>query len=130
MRPLDGLRPLAATDLGAISMIRKLLIFGLPWCIALTGCASTYQYAKNVKYVSFDGNLAEGKGVGPVRGESCQAFVMGYAIGEAPTLDKAVADARTHSNLRYLVDVATDNAGFDAYVYRKYCLVVKGTGYQ
>jgi hypothetical protein len=86
--------------------------------------------AKNVKFVSFDGNLAPGKGVGPVRGESCQGRVLGWAIGEAPTLDKAVADAQQTSKLRYMTNMATDWSGFDAYVYTKSCLVVKGTGFQ
>lgn len=105
--------------------IVKLIALG----VALSGC-STYQWAKDVKYVSFDGNLAPGTGVGPVQGESCQTYILGYAVNEAPTLDKAVQDARKQSKLRYMTDMATDVNGFNAVVYGKSCLIVKGTGYQ
>ena len=97
--------------------------------LVATACAS-YPYAKNVKMVSFDGNVASGQAIGPVRGESCQAFVMGYPIGEQATLDKAMANAREKHQLRYMNNVATENDGFNAYFYGKYCLIVKGTGYQ
>jgi len=102
-----------------------LLLMGL----SAMGCTS-YQYAKNVKMVSFDGNVAEGRSVGPVRGESCQAAVMGYPITEKASLDKAVAAAREKNELRYLNNVSTEDGGFDAYFYAKRCLIVKGTGYQ
>jgi hypothetical protein len=94
-----------------------------------TGC-STYPYAKNVKMVSFDGNVAEGKAVGPVRGQVCQASVMGYPIGEPPTLDKAMAAAREKNEVRYINNVSTEEEGFSAFAYAKRCLIVKGTGYQ
>jgi hypothetical protein len=110
-------------------MNRRLAIILLPFSILLSGCAS-YQYAKDVKFVSFDGNLAPGTGIGPVRGESCQAFVMGYPIGEAPTLDKAVADAEEQHKLRYMSNMSTDVDGLNAVVYVRNCVVVKGTGYQ
>lgn len=97
--------------------------------VMATGCA-TYPYAKNVKMVSFDGNVASGQAVGPVRGESCQASVMGYPIGEPATLDKAMANAREKHQLRYMNNVATEDGGFNAYFYAKTCLIVKGTGYQ
>jgi len=98
-------------------------------CLASTGCAS-YQYAKNVSLLSFDGNVTSGSGVGPVRGESCQMRVLGYPIGEPPTLDGAVANAREQHQLRYMNNVSTDNTGFNAFVVTQNCIVVKGTGYQ
>lgn len=97
--------------------------------VVFTGCA-TYQYAKNVKLLSFDGDLTMGRGAGPVRGESCQSTVMGYAVNESPTLDKAVANAMQKNHLRYMNNVSTENAGFSAVVYARQCLVVKGTGFQ
>jgi len=109
-------------------MIRKIAIPLAVLCL-VSGC-STYQYAKNVKLISFDNNAAAGKGVGPVRGENCQAFVMGYAISDAPTLDQAVADARSKNKVRYLNNVATENTGFNAVVFAKRCIVVRGTGYE
>lgn len=111
-------------------MIRNLIaLIALPLGFALSGC-STYQYAKDVKYVSFDGNMAPGRGIGPTTGESCQAFVLGYPISSPPTLDKAVADAQEHHKLRYMSDLSTDTSGFNAVVYAKNCVTVKGTGFQ
>lgn len=98
--------------------------------LATGGCAS-YQYAKDVKLVSFDDDVSTGHAVGPVRGEDCQTFILGYAIGDRPTLDKAFADARKENGqLRYLNNVSTENTGFNAGVYGKQCVAVKGTGYR
>lgn len=95
----------------------------------LTGC-STYQYAKNVKLVSFDDNVTNGKSVGPVRGDVCQASIMGNPIGEGATIDRAMAAARSKNEVRYLNNVTTETYGFDAVVYGRRCLSVRGTGYQ
>jgi hypothetical protein len=114
--------------MSALTNQKRLFLAGV-WGALLAGCAS-YPYAKNVKMVSFDGDLSAGHAVGPVRGESCQQMVMGYPIGEPATLDKAVADARQKNGLRYMSDVSTENTGFNAVVYEKRCLVAKGTGYQ
>jgi hypothetical protein len=101
-------------------------------CVAGLGASActTYQYAKDVKMVSFDDDVTQGHAVGPVRGEDCQSFVLGYPIGENPTLDKAFADARKENQLRYMDNVSTDHSGFNAVVYAKRCMVVKGTGYK
>jgi hypothetical protein len=80
--------------------------------------------------VSYEDNVATGKSVGPVRGESCQASVMGYPIAEPATLDKAIASAREKNKVRYLNNVSTESTGFDAYFYAKRCMTVKGTGYE
>ncbi len=100
-----------------------LLAFLLPGC-------TQYQYAKNVKMLSYEDNVTTGKSVGPVRGESCQKRVMGYPIGDPATLDKAMAAARERHKLRYLNNVSTEQSGFDAVFYAKVCMVVKGTGYE
>ena len=105
-------------------------IFGIVTCLAAEGCAS-YQMAKSVKMVSFDDNVTQGHSSGPVRGEDCQAFVLGYPIGEKPTLDRAFADARkSNGELRYMNNVSTENTGFDAVVYAKRCIAIAGTGYK
>src|ERR1700728_2443927 len=99
-------------------------------CLATGGC-TTYPYAKDVKMVSFDNDVTEGHGVGPIRGESCQELILGIPINEAPSLDAAFADTRQDAGrLRYLNNVSTDATGFDAVVYAKRCLVVKATGYK
>jgi hypothetical protein len=108
----------------------------LGWCafaalLPLVGGCATYQYAKSVKLVSFDDSVATGQAVGPVRGEDCQSYVMGYPIGERPTLDKAFANAKkVNGSLRYMNNVSTENTGFNAYFYGKTCVAVKGTGYK
>lgn len=104
--------------------ITTLLLFGL-----LPGCTQ-YPYAKNVKMLSYEDNVMVGKAVGPVRGESCQAQVMGRPIGEPATLDKAMAAARTDNKIRYLNNISTESTGFNAGVYARTCLAVKGTGYE
>jgi hypothetical protein len=104
-------------------------LLGVGACLTTGGC-TTYQYAKNVKMVSFEDDVTAGRAVGPVRGEDCQRFVLGYPIGERPTLDKAFADTRKESGLRYIDNVSTENTGFNAVVYRERCLAVKGTGYR
>jgi len=101
-------------------------------CLGLgaTGC-TTYQYAKGVKLVSFDDNVTTGHAVGPVRGESCQQFVLGFPINERPTLDRAFADARKENGqLRYMNNVATEHSGFYVFVYGQSCIDVKGAGYR
>ena len=95
----------------------------------LPGC-TRYQYAKNVKMLSYEDNVMVGKSIGPIRGESCQGIVMGYPIDEPATLDKAMAAARQEHKVRYLNNVSSETSGFYAYVYGKTCLIVKGTGYE
>jgi len=115
--------------------------------LGMVGCTS-YPIAQNVKMVSFDDNVAKGTSVGPIRGEDCIWSIMGYKLGGFPTLDKAMANARTQSGggvldtfksskdtmngnaLRYINNVSTQNDGFNAVVVGKECLVVKGNGYK
>jgi hypothetical protein len=104
--------------------ITTLLLLGL-----LPGCTK-YQYAKNVKMLSYEDNVMVGKSVGPIRGESCQARVMGYPIGEPATLDKAMTTAREAHKVRYLNNVSSETTGFDAVFYARTCMAVKGTGYE
>lgn len=106
-------------------------VYVIPLLLAhlLMGCTQ-YQYAKNVKMLSYEDNVAPGKSVGPIRGENCQKRVMGYPIDEPATLDKAIASAREEHKVRYLNNVSTEQTGFDAVVYAKICITVKGTGYE
>ncbi len=113
--------------------------------LAFSGC-TTYQYAKNVKLVSFDDDVTKGKSVGPIRGEDCIWIILGYKMGGSPTLDRAFANARNQSDssvtgsstqsagsdkaIRYINNVATVHDGWNAGVVGKECLTVKGTGYR
>ena len=129
-------------------MIIKGLTVGACAILCFSGCA-TYQYAKNVRLVSFEDNVAKGKSVGPIQGEDCIWSVLGYKLGGIPTLDKAFASARNQTGggitetfshgdqiaanekaIRYINNVSTTYDGFNAVVVGKQCLIVKGTGYR
>lgn len=113
--------------------------------LCLSACTS-YPIAQDVKMVSFDDNPTKGRSVGPIRGEDCIWQILGYQLGGRPTLDRAMANARTQSGggitdqftnksdaptaIRYINNVSTQNEGFNAVVVGKNCLVVKGTGYR
>jgi len=111
------------------------------------GC-QTYQYASNVRLISFDDDLTVGKSAGPVEGKDCVWRVLGRWLGSAPTLDSAFQRAATQKSsnimsdtigdtgsangnaIRYMNDVRTEWDGFDAWVIGQRCLVVKGKGYR
>ena len=123
------------------------LFFTLAVAFALNGCAS-YQYAQNVKLVSFDDNIKKGTSAGTIRGEDCTWSVLGYQLGGKPTVDKAFMNAKNqagglesagfgdltkkdHSQaIRYANNVSTERDGFNAVIVGKECLVVKGVGYR
>jgi hypothetical protein len=102
---------------------------GVLACAVLPAC-TTYEYAKDVKMVSFDHDVSPGKGVGPVRGESCQEMILGFPTGDPPTLDQAMADARAQHQVRYINDVATEHTDLEVVLYARRCIIVKGAGYQ
>lgn len=95
--------------------------------------------------ISYDDDVSAGKSVGPVRGADCTWTILGYQMGGAPTLDKAMANARIGAGeafsdqwskkgngetLRYINNVSTSHDGFNAGIVAKNCLVVKGAGYK
>ncbi len=114
--------------------------------ILLGGCA-TYQYAQNVKLISFDESAKKGQAVGNIRGEDCTWNVRGYQMGGLPTVDRAFINAKNQAGgaeaagldssgkgrglgLRYVNNVTTENDGFNAFIVGKQCIVVKGSGYR
>ena len=123
-------------------MIKKLLVVAL--MLVLQSCAQ-YKYAQQMKMVSFDNDVTEGKSVGPVKGEDCTWMVFGQWLGGNPTVDKAFINAMNQAGaaesagfgkgergqkLRYINNVATDNSGFMLGGFLgKSCLVVNGVGY-
>jgi hypothetical protein len=127
-----------------VSFLKGAVIMSL----VLTAACTSYPIAQDIKMVSFDDNVAKGQSVGPIRGEDCVWSVMGYEIGGKPTLDKAMASARTQTGsgitdtfkssknsmntnvIRYMDNVSTDRDGFNAVFVGKQCLIVKGTGYK
>lgn len=129
-------------------MKTKMILTFLSAALGLSGCAS-YNYAQNLKMVSFEENGVKGKSIGNIRGEDCTWTILGYQLGGAPTLDRAfrnvrnqagtlesagldISDAKNRggSPLRYVNNVSTANDGFNAGVMSKTCIVVTGVGYQ
>lgn len=127
--------------------MRRLLSL-LALAIATTSCA-TYNYAHNVKLISFSENLEKGQSVGNVRGEDCTWRILGYQLGGAPTVDRAFEYARNQTDgaslvgslssnkhqgsstgLRYINNVSTRPDGFDVGLFGKSCISVTGVGYR
>lgn len=121
-----------------------IFVFGF---LFLAGCAS-YDYAQNVKLISFTHDITKGRPIGNIRGEDCTMMFLGYYLGGLPTVDRAFINARSQANaihaagfdfknegrgngsLKYVTNVTTQNEGFNAYLFGKTCLVVTGVGYQ
>jgi hypothetical protein len=123
--------------------MRKGFLFIALFVVA-QGCA-TYKYANNVKMVAFSDDLSKGKSVGNVRGEDCTWSVFNNPMGGAPTIDKAFINTRKQADavqsagfsnatqadsIRYVNNVSTERAGFNAGIVGKDCLVVTGIGYK
>jgi hypothetical protein len=130
-------RPLVAWWLGGLAAIAS-----------TTSCA-TYDYAQNVKAISFSDDLKKGQSVGSIRGEDCTWQILGYQLGGLPTVDKAFSHAQygtdgaslsgsltsnqkssSNGSLRYVNNVSTKNDGFNAGLFGKTCIVVTGVGYK
>lgn len=136
----------------------RLSAFIMTGCLAVTaGCMGGplgpqvhYVTAKDIALISFDENVGQGSSIGSVRGGDCTWSFMGRSFGGAPTLDKALQNARqgrgesvsdalngglgtaqpSAVNVRYFTDVMTDRDGFNAGIVAKRCLIVKGMGHQ
>ena len=111
-----------------------------------SSCAS-YQYANNVKLVGFDDNPKKGTAIGNIKGEDCTYTILGQKLGGEPTVDKAFINAKNQASaieaagfssssgapansIRYVNNVSTGSEGFNAVLFAKNCIVVKGVGYR
>jgi hypothetical protein len=111
-------------------MKQSIVVATMALALCMSGCA-TYRMSKDVKLLGYDEDASKGKSIGEVSGESCDWKVAGYSFSRPASLDEAVADVRTRTGgLRYLTHVSTENAGFDARIVSKNCIVVKGVAYQ
>jgi len=87
--------------------------------------------AKDIKRIGYDDDVSPGHSIGQVSGESCSWKVLGYSVSREPTLDEAVANVRIQTNgLPYLNHMNTEYNGFNAGLFAKNCLVVKGVAYK
>lgn len=111
-----------------------------------SGCA-TYNYAQNVKTISFSDNLQKGQSTGNIIGEDCTWQILGYQLGGLPTVDRAMSNAQhqvdggslkgsvgglktSQNGLRYINNVSTKNTGFNAGIVAKQCILVTGLGFR
>jgi len=114
--------------------------------LGIGGCTS-FNYAQNVKLISFDDNIKKGSSAGTIRGEDCTWHVLGYNPNGLPTVDKAFINAKNQAGsadtagfnysgknrgqaLRYVNNVIAENKGFNVGLFGKQCIVVKGVGYR
>jgi hypothetical protein len=112
--------------------------------LAVAGCA-TYRDVKELKMVAFDENLAKGKSQGEFESDDCVFHILGYRLGGNPEISKAIANARSGKKskvtdvieeekgteeIRYANNVTVGTDGFDAVVFGKNCIVVKGMAFR
>ncbi|MGZ3805936.1 MAG: hypothetical protein ACXWRE_16675 [Pseudobdellovibrionaceae bacterium] len=112
----------------------------------LAACASS-SIAQKLNVVSFDekANPADLKSIGNVEGKDCTWYVMGYGIGEDPTVRNAFYNAVNQKEmnlvpgqaavakgpgLKIVKNVSVENGGFNAYVANRRCMIVTGAGFQ
>ncbi|HAZ14154.1 MAG: hypothetical protein A2X86_02690 [Bdellovibrionales bacterium GWA2_49_15] len=110
-------------------MLQKFLLMAI--IVFLQSCAS-YQYAQQIKMVSFDNNFLQGTSMGPIEGQDCSWAIFGLQLGELPTVQRAFQSTRNRGDgkqLRYLNNVNSVMAGFNAGVLSKQCITVIGIGY-
>jgi len=111
-----------------------------------TGCAS-YQIAQDVKLLSFTAEpKAKENSYGSIEGKSCQWSVVGWPLGDRPTVRSAFENAvkgkdggaipftdaagKSSQTLSVLRNVSTQTSGMNLYVVGRYCLSVAGLGAQ
>ena len=109
-------------------------------------CASA-PVAKNLNMVSFEEETQStpARPIGNIEGKDCTWYVLGYGVGEAPSVRNAFASAVSQKEqslipgqeakskgeaLRGVKNVSVQQSGFDAWLVRRYCMVVTGVGLQ
>lgn len=123
-------------------MIKKFII--LAWVSQLIACASA-NVAQNLSMVSFDEKASAEtlKPIGNIEGKDCTWYVLGYGIGEAPTVRSAFQNAIQQKEgslipgqketskgqaLKAVKNISVENGGFNIYVASRACVVVTGVG--
>jgi hypothetical protein len=112
--------------------------------LGVGGC-TRHLVANEIKLVGFEENVKKGKSVGEIDGDDCVFTILGVRLGGSPTVGAAIQNARlqrkseigdvaggakTGDALRYINNLHIEPGGFDAFVFAKDCLEVKGMGYK
>lgn len=112
---------------------------------ALSACA-TYHDVEEIKLIGFTPDVSQGKSSGMLDADDCVFHVAGYWLGTYPDVSRAIDNARTgkkgkvtdvvqdsgagSSPIRYANNVTAKPGGFNAYIFGKHCIEVKGMGYK
>ena len=112
----------------------------------LVACASA-SISQKLSTVAFEDKVdpANLKSIGNIEGKDCTWYVMGYAVGEDPTVRNAFSNAvnQRESNLipgqtkaakgpglKVVKNVSVEEGGFNAYIATRRCMIVTGAGFQ
>jgi hypothetical protein len=98
--------------------------------LILTSCAH-YHVARNAKLVSQSENIEKGESIGTVRGEDCQYHVLGFPMGEKPTVDKLLMDLKSKNpSMRYVNNMSVEPVLSNFVLFKKQCFILKGVAYK
>lgn len=123
--------------------IKRVIFFSV--VLLVSGCA-IYHDVREIKMIGFSEDVSKGKPTGQFESDDCVFQVMGYSLGGAPDISKAIANAQTGKkskitdvayasdkpagpSLRYANNLTANYTGFNAVVFGKRCIEVKGMGY-
>lgn len=112
----------------------------------LVACASG-NIAQNLSVVSFDDKATAESlhSIGNINGKDCTWYVLGYSIGEAPSVRNAFLNAMDQREgslipgqkatvkgapLKAVKNVTVEGGGFNAYIASRSCVIVTGVGLQ
>ena len=125
--------------------MKHLFILGLLLSLVeLTSCASA-NTAQNLSMLSFDekSKADDLKSIGNIEGKDCTWYVLGYGVGEDPSVRNAFQHAMNQSEgplipgqavkvkgagLKAVKNVSIENGGFNAYIASRRCTKVTGVG--
>lgn len=112
----------------------------------LVACASA-NVAQNLSIVAFDDKATSEslKSVGNIEGKDCTWYLLGYSVGEAPSVRNAFLNAMDQREgslipgqratvkgtpLKAVKNVTVEGGGFNAYIASRSCVIVTGVGLQ
>lgn len=128
-----------------IRSIVKARMLSLAAVAGVTGCA-TYHDVEEIKMVGFSQDVSRGQSTGQFAADDCVFQIAGYWLGGHPDVSKAIANARSGKQskvtdvvgmdnagtgqIRYATNLSAKPGGFNAYIFGKHCIEVKGMGYK
>lgn len=112
--------------------------------LVLAACAST-KVAKDLRYVSFEEkNQKALQSVGTIEGRDCKWSVLGYRLGEEPSVRVAFQNAmeqrdgnfipgqdlkKKGDSLKEVKNITVEQGGLNLWVVGRQCIIITGAGY-